>query len=207
MFADEPTIRNSNLLPVKANGEVRFLSVLSLGIGGNAETPILSSSFALPLYSLPAASASKILSRSEIHSRMEILLENYANIIHIEALTALDIARKQITPAVVAYETFLANGLMSKMNVGGLDVSLEKGVLTELSALSKEFSSLVARLSTDLEEYNTGHKNITKAKYCKNTLLADMEELRGVVDRMELITGKEFHPFPSYEDILYSVKY
>ncbi len=149
----------------------------------------------------------KILSRSEIHSRMEILLENYANIIHIEALTALDIARKQITPAVVAYETFLANGLMSKMNVGELDVSLEKGVLTELSALSKEFSSLVARLSTDLEEYNTGHKNITKAKYCKNTLLADMEELRGVVDRMELITGKEFHPFPSYEDILYSVKY
>ncbi len=149
----------------------------------------------------------KILSRSEIHSRMEILLENYANIIHIEALTALDIARKQITPAVVAYQTFLTNGLESKLRVGGLDVSLEKGVLTELSTLSKEFSELIARLSVDLEEYNTGHKNITKAKYCKNTLLADMEALREVVDRMELITGKDFHPFPTYEDILYSVKY
>jgi len=148
----------------------------------------------------------KVLSRSEIYSRMEILLENYANIIHIEALTALDMARKEITPAVIRYENFLSECIINKEKLN-VPATLERGVLTTLSSLSEEFAVIIERLSNNLDAYNLSHKNITKAKYCKNTLLADMEALREVVDKMELITGKGYTAFPTYEDILYSVKY
>ena len=79
--------------------------------------------------------------------------------------------------------------------------------MTTLSCLAEEFADIIERLSNNLDAYNLSHKNITKAKYCKNTLLADMEALREVVDKMELITGKDYTAFPTYEDILYSVKY
>ncbi|MBR0189128.1 MAG: glutamine synthetase III, partial [Clostridia bacterium] len=71
----------------------------------------------------------KVLSESEIRSRMEILLENYANIVHIEAFTALDIARKEIAPAVIGYQSFIIHELNEKKALGDYDAELEKDII------------------------------------------------------------------------------
>jgi len=149
-----------------------------------------------------------ILSGSEIHSRTEILLENYCNIVHIEALTSIDIARKHITPAVIGYQSFLLKELnLKKSCMATLPCELEEKLLEKLSNLSKEFSYALDKLVTDTKRFNKDATNLVKAKYCKNTLLKDMNALRLCADQMELLIGKEFISFPTYEDILYSVKY
>ncbi|MBQ6921834.1 MAG: glutamine synthetase III [Clostridia bacterium] len=148
-----------------------------------------------------------VLSESEIKSRTEILLENYANIIHIEALTALDIARKEIAPAIIAYQGFIAREINDKIAAGGFNLDLERGVLKELSELSGKFSAAVNKLLADINGYNAKAENYAKAVYCKEKFLSDMEELRKYADAAELIMSKKVSPFPSYEDILYSVKY
>ena len=150
----------------------------------------------------------KILSGSEIRSRTEILLENYCNIVHIEALTSIDIARKHITPAVIGYQSFLLKELNLKKECGvQLSCDLEQNLLEKLSLLSKEFSIALDKLVEDTKKFNKEWTNLVKAKYCKNTLLKDMNALRNCADQMELLIGKEFISFPTYEDILYSVKY
>lgn len=150
----------------------------------------------------------KILSESEIHSRTEILLENYCNIVHIEALTSIDIARKHITPAVIGYQSFLLKEANLKKSFdGNLSMGLEKKLLEKLSALSEAFSIALDKLVLDTQKYANEWTNLVKAKYCKNVLLKDMGTLRSCADEMELLIGKEFISFPTYEDILYSVKY
>ena len=148
-----------------------------------------------------------VLSESEIHARMEILFDNYANIVHIEALTALDMARKEIVPAVIKYQSFILKEVKEKHLHGNLSTALEDGILSEISSLSERFNDCLNKLYKDIEEYDTSMPAQKKAKYCKNKLVDDMAVLRRYADQMELIMGKEFIPYPTYEDILYSVKY
>ena len=150
----------------------------------------------------------KVLSRSEINSRTEILLENYCNIVHIEALTSIDVARREITPAIISYQSFLINeyNLKKKCNKK-LKCSLEEKLINKLADLSEKFSNALDRLIEDTDKYNLSLSNLDKAKYCKDVLISDMNCLREYADQMELIIGKEFYAFPTYEEILYSVKY
>ena len=94
-----------------------------------------------------------------------------------------------------------------KKELGSFNCELEESVLNELSELSSKFAKLIKRFSENLEKYDKESSNFEKAKYCKDVILVDMSELRSVADHMEIILGKEYHPFPTYEDILYSVKY
>ncbi len=149
----------------------------------------------------------KVLSEQEIHSRTEILLDNYSNIIHIETLTAIDIARKQIAPAVIKYQSFLLNEMSLKKSCSDASLALEENILEQIASLSEKFNKALLKLIDDEKKYNTSWVSLAKAKYCKNVLLSDMEQVRLYADQMELIVGKEFAPFPTYEDILYSVKY
>ncbi len=167
---------------------------------------------ALPLYpsnkNVQLFEEHRVLSQSEIHSRMEILLDNYSNSVHIEALTALDMARKEIVPAVIGYQNFLAQEINAKKAVDKrLSCKLETEILTNLSNLSQSFAKVLDELCANIEGYKKDDNSLSKAKYCKDVLLENMNELRKVSDKMELITGKSFMPFPTYEDILYSVKY
>ncbi len=167
---------------------------------------------ALPLYTseknIKLFEKHKVLSESEIRSRMEILLENYANIIHIEALTSIDMARKEITPAVIGYQTFLLNELKDKKEFGAtLSNSLEGGILKELSDLSEKYNTKLNLLIKDTDKFSSEKNNLLKAEYCRDVLVKDMKNLRELADKMELIIGKTFTTFPTYEDILYSVKY
>ncbi|MCQ2386855.1 MAG: glutamine synthetase III [Clostridia bacterium] len=149
-----------------------------------------------------------VLSESEIRSRTEILLENYANIVHIEALTAIDMARREITPSIIAYQAFLCKEYEKKKKVNGkLTCKLEKGLIEKISKLSDEYSVRLDKLVLDTEKISSKKTSLLKAKYCKDTLLLDMKKVREVADEMELIIGRDFCSFPSYEDILYSVKY
>ncbi len=148
-----------------------------------------------------------VLSQSEIKSRMEILLENYANIVHIEAFTALDIARKEIAPAIIGYQSFILRELNEKKSFGDYNCDLEKGLLSKISELSGKFAAATDKLAKDLDGYDKAATNLEKAVYCKDKLLEDMEELRTYADAAELILSKKMSPFPTYEDILYSVKY
>ena len=80
-------------------------------------------------------------------------------------------------------------------------------MLGKISALSEKFSNALDTLESDLENYNSSWSATEKATYCRDKLVKDMAILREYADKMELIMGKDFNPYPSYEDILYSVKY
>ncbi len=167
---------------------------------------------ALPLYTqaknIELFTKHKVLSENEIHSRMEILLENYSNIIHIEALTAIDIARKHIIPSVIAYQTFLLKELKLKQGYSeNLSSKLEQNLVSKISDLADKFYDALERLDADEKKYSNAWGNLKKAKFCKENLLKEMQTLREYADQMELLIGKEFISFPTYEDILYSVKY
>ena len=150
----------------------------------------------------------KVLSMNEIHSRMEILLENYANIVHIEALTAIDMARKEITPAIIGYEAFLLKELNAKKSYdAGLCSKLEDNLIDKISRLGDKFSASIDKLIKDTDKYSSVVGSYDKAEYCKSVIIPDMETLRKYADEAELVIGKQFLPFPTYNDILYSVKY
>ena len=138
---------------------------------------------------------------------MEILLDNYANIVHIEALTALDMARQEIVPAIIGYEGFIAKTLGDKTIAGIKGGVLERKTLNKISALSDKFSEKLEELENGLNGFPDGYDALTRAKYCKDVLICNMDKLREFADAAELILGKNFRPFPSYADILYSVKY
>ena len=148
-----------------------------------------------------------VLSESEINSRGEILLENYAKTIHIEALTALDMARMEILPSIVKYQDFLLSEIMKKKSFPHLSARPEENLLSRISSYFDSFYSELLLLEESLEKYPASAAAKDRAFYSKDQLLASIERLRGSADRMELLIGKEFLPYPSYEDILYSVKY
>lgn len=155
----------------------------------------------------------KVLSESEIRSRIEILLENYVNTINIEALTALDMARKQIMPSIIDYEAFLLKELQLKNAYNdrfadrGVDCSPEEGLLGKLSSLAREFYINLGRLEESSKRLSTVEGALKKAEFCRDCVIKDMEALRKVADEAELIIGKKFASLPDYGEILYSVKY
>ena len=167
---------------------------------------------ALPLYAeqknVDLFKKHNVLSNSEVLSRMEILLENYVNIVSIEALTAFDMASKEIVPAVIKYENFVLDTLTKKKEFNvKLSNKLEDGILNKLIMLSDKLSISLETLKKDIDAFRSSWTTLKKAKYCESVLLKDMAELRKIADALELLIGKEFQPYPNYEDILYSVKY
>ncbi len=148
-----------------------------------------------------------VLSESEIRSRGEILLENYAKTIHIEALTALDMARMEILPSIVGYQDFLLTEIEKKRRLPNLSVKPEEDLICRISSHFDAFYSELLLLEDNLEKYPQGAPAEERAFFAKDTLLSSIERLRESADAMELLIGKQFLPYPSYEDILYSVKY
>ena len=148
-----------------------------------------------------------VLSKSEIKSRGEILLENYAKTVHIEALTALDMARHEIFPSVVKYQDFLLSEIEKKKRFPALSVKPEENTLTNISTHFEKFYGEISELEENLSRYPSSASCAERAFYSKDMLLAGIERLRESADAMELLIGKEFMPYPTYEDILYSVKY
>lgn len=148
-----------------------------------------------------------VLSEGEIRSRGEILLENYAKTVHIEALTALDMARTEILPSVVKYQDLLLGEIEKKMKMPSLSVRPEEDLIKRISSYLESFYDELLLLEKNLDNYPKDASAREKAFYSKDTLLSNLERLRHSADSMELLIGRQFMPYPSYEDILYSVKY
>ena len=147
-----------------------------------------------------------IFTPQEMHSRQEILFENYSKVIHIEALTVLDMVKKEILPAIVSYLKDLTGILENKHKIGNDNPqSLERYILTKLDALS---SSLINRIDS-LERDVLSAKSVTDAQentlHYREKVFMSMQTLRSIVDEIETIMPKKYWPFPSYSEILYSV--
>ena len=149
----------------------------------------------------------KIFSLSEIRSRYEITLENYCKTVNIEALTMVDMARREILPALEAYARELSDTLAAKKAaVPEVTGRYEKGLITRLSALADEIDAAAEALQTEIVRYKA-ITDITEASCrIRDVLLQKMAELRVVCDEAETVTAEKYWPFPTYGDLLFGVR-
>ena len=142
-----------------------------------------------------------VYNHSEVVSRKDILLENYTKLIAIEANTMIDMARTQIIPAGFRYGEALADYAMKKKELGVQGLA-ETDLLRRVSALTDE----IAAKTEALEQAMIGlYDNEHPSYYCRDTIIPAMNELRAAADQLEPLTAKEYQPFPTYADLLYSV--
>ena len=148
----------------------------------------------------------KVYTEREIHSRYEIFLESYCKIIQIEGKTMLDMARKEILPAVSAYSQVLSNTILAKRSVcETLDCSYEKEMLTKISFLLATAHNTVKQLETALQAAKEENNVTARSQYCKNELLTKMNVLRTACDELEDLVSADYWPFPTYGDLLFGV--
>lgn len=147
-----------------------------------------------------------IFTRAELESREEILYETYAKTINIEALTMIDMATKQIIPAVVKYTTVLANSLTAVRNAcADADVSVQTELLLEVSDLLSATKVALAELKDAVAEVSRKQNNKEKAFAYKDMVMPAMTALREPVDKLEMLVDKEAWPMPSYGDLVFEV--
>lgn len=147
----------------------------------------------------------KVFTEAELVSRAEVKFENYAKTINIEAKTMIDMASKQIIPAVIKYATSLAGSINTITAAGVSAVGVQKNLLTETSALLEETQKALDDL---VAIENAGCKmedGEEKAKYYHEKVVPAMEALRAPVDKLEMIVDKEMWPMPSYGDLMFEV--
>ena len=149
----------------------------------------------------------KVFSEAEIRSRYEICLENYCKTVNIEGLTMVDMARKEILPAVEAYLSDLSGTVAAKAAaVPGLACKYEKGIITKLSALVDEIDDAAEALDSTLVRLKAV-PDVTDAAYViRDVVLQKMAELRVVCDEAEALTAAKYWPFPTYGDLLFGVR-
>jgi glutamine synthetase len=145
----------------------------------------------------------KVLAEEEIHSRYEIMLENYCKTVHIEALTMVDMVKQEILPAVIAYEKELAN-LIDKKS-GKYNITLEDSLLTKISELAASAYVKLEALEASLLDTKNDSDILSLASFYRYSVFNNMSELRLVVDEMETLVSKKYWPYPSYGELLFSV--
>ena len=147
-----------------------------------------------------------VLTKVEMESRYEVEMEHYSKIINIEALTMLEMARKQLLPAVNAYMSEVANTAASKLAVSeNLSVRSETKALTRLSADADAMSDAVDELQAAVDAAKALSDESTKAVAFHDDVLPKMDALRAAADDAETICGEDYWPLPSYSKMLYYV--
>ena len=149
----------------------------------------------------------KVFTLEEFTARHEVRLENYCKIINIEALTMLDMVRKDILPAMSGYSAQLGDAVAKKIAVlPDADCSYEKDSLKMLTALIGAAHRTVKKLEQDLLTSKSVDDMAELAEFYKSTILDDMRELRIAVDEMETVSSAEAWPYPSYGELLFGVR-
>ena len=147
-----------------------------------------------------------VLTKVEMESRYEVEMEHYSKIINIEALTMLEMARKQLLPAVNAYMSEVANTAASKLAVSeSLSVRSETKALTRLSADADAMSDAVDELQAAVDAAKALSDESVKAVAFHDDVLPKMDALRAAADDAETICGEDYWPLPSYSKMLYYV--
>jgi len=146
----------------------------------------------------------KVFTKAELEARAEIQYEIYAKAINIEARTMIDMATKQIIPAVVKYTTVLAESVNQVRAAGKTyNVSVQEKLLEKTSALLAESYEALNHLAELTEEIEKKEEGPERARYCLDVIMPAMTELRTPVDALEMIVDKEMWPMPSYGDLMF----
>ena len=147
-----------------------------------------------------------VFSESELYSRYEILMENYCKTIHIEALTMIDMVKKYIIPSVLSYQGEIAGIANSKKQlIPTLSCELEEKLLQDLSRLGNYLYAKLDTLETSVLNAKNNSDLLESAKYYRESIFINMQHLRGVVDELETLIGKNHWPLPTYGELLFSV--
>ncbi|WP_457945054.1 glutamine synthetase III family protein [Caproiciproducens sp. LBM24188] len=147
-----------------------------------------------------------VLSKTEIHARYEIQLENYCKQLHIEALTMIDMIKKDILPAVCSYMKDISKEALNKKQLNAeICCELEEILLKKLSALSAELYRKMEVLEKAITEQPAFGDLLEEAKYYRNTVFASMEDTRTTADEIESLVGEKYWPYPTYGALLFSV--
>ncbi len=148
----------------------------------------------------------KIFTKSEITSRCEIMLDSYCKVLHIEALTMLEMARKEIMPAVVTYTNEVAKSVKLKKEIGIAgenDASLR--LCQKLSQLSDELYAKTETLDSAVVGLDHSVSSLEASAYCRDELVPAMNALRAVADELETIVAEKYWPYPTYSELLFNV--
>ncbi len=145
-----------------------------------------------------------VFSRKELESRAEIQYEAYAKAINIEARTMIDIAGKQIIPAVIRYTRFLAD-TVNAVTAAGAEAGVQTELLQETSALLSDTKEALSKLADVERKAGEVEEGAAQARYFHDTVIPAMEKLRGPVDLLEMIVDKDMWPMPSYGDLMFEV--
>ena len=148
-----------------------------------------------------------VFTEIEIDSRYEIYLENYSKTIRIEALTMLEMVKKDFTDGLMAYETALTDTAIQKKQVlAGAKCTLETSILTKLDTASEAIGLAVEKLEKDLAETQKITDSLELATAYHDTILADMDALRAPVDAAEEMIPETYLPYPTYSKLLFSLR-
>lgn len=146
-----------------------------------------------------------VFTGAELKSRAEVLYENYAKEINIEARAMINISSKSLIPAVIKYITSLANSVNVVKAVGACDISVQTELLAESSRLLAQTKEALAKLEKVTDAGLVMEEGKARAEYYKDVVKAAMTELRAPIDKLEIIVDKTMWPMPSYGDLLYEV--
>ena len=148
-----------------------------------------------------------VLTRAELESRYEIMLENYIKVINIEAQTMIEMSKRDIIPAVINYATDLAASI-NAINATGVkaDVSVQSELLTTISSAVADFTKKLAAFEASLATASSMHgDSFEHAYFFRYDLFVKMGELRAAGDFLETITSSAYWPFPTYGNLLFKV--
>ena len=146
-----------------------------------------------------------VFTRAELESRVEIEYETYAKELNIEAKAMIDIASKQIIPAVIKYTTQLATSINAVKAAADVDVSTQTELLAETSDLLSEAKVALAKLIDVTEQGAAMEEGREQAVFYRDEVKTTMDALRAPVDKLEMIVDKELWPMPSYGDLIFEV--
>ena len=143
-----------------------------------------------------------VFSKVEVETRCEIMMDEYNKTLHFEMLTMLEMAKQEILPACLKYTKTVAEGVAVKETLG-IKAPNEKKAVQTLTSLTEELMDKIAELESATNVPKTDVFEV--GMYYKNTVIPAMDSLREVADALETVVGKDYWPFPTYTDLLYSI--
>lgn len=146
-----------------------------------------------------------VFTRSEINSRIEIILENYTKIVHIEALTLIDMMTREVIPTISAYTDKLCQTLINKNKIGGVDGLVEKELIARLAAAEREIFNLTNELKNVVATSERTTDIFEKSVLYHDSVLRIMGDIRKYADSAECVVPSEVWPYPSYGELLFNI--
>ncbi|MBQ9375433.1 MAG: glutamine synthetase type III, partial [Ruminococcus sp.] len=146
-----------------------------------------------------------IFTEAEIYSRRDIMLENYVKSVNIEAATMVDMARKEIIPAVAKFASDTASAVAVKKSVSDVVCNYETRLVSELSALIDDMDTATTELESVVAELKDIEEIMDQSAFVRDNMAPAMDKLREAADKAETLTAENYYPFPAYDKLIFGV--